>query len=111
MYNEFKELSEKIIMPLTYVPAMPAMEQVPAFAIEYGELGERFNEISEMTPLEILEQRYGFSDPVKAALYNLFAMWGHSNYDGLGFSSAYRIPHAQRRADKWRLPPAFIGIA
>ena len=72
-------------MPLTYIPAMPAMEQVPAFAIEYGELGERFNEISEMTPLEILETRYGFSDPIKAALYNLFAMWGHSNYDGLGF--------------------------
>ena len=85
MYGEFKELSEKIIMPLTYIPAMPAMEQVPAFAIEHGELGERFNEISEMTPLEILEKRYGFSDPIQAALYNLFAMWGHSNYDGLGF--------------------------
>ena len=85
MYSEFKELSEKIVMPLTYMPAMPAMEQVPSFAIEYGELGERFNEISEMTPLEILEERYGFSDPIKAALYNLFAMWGHSNYDGLGF--------------------------
>jgi phytoene dehydrogenase-like protein len=85
MYSEFKELSEKIVMPLTYIPAMPAMEQVPAFVTEHGELGERFNEIAEMTPLEILEERYGFSDPIKAALYNLFAMWGHSNYDGLGF--------------------------
>ena len=84
MYSEFKELSEEIVMPLTYMPAMPAMEQVPSFVIEYGELGERFNEISEMTPLEILTERYGFSDPIKAAMYNLFAMWGHSNYDGLG---------------------------
>jgi len=70
MYSEFKELSEKIVMPLTYIPAMPAMEQVPAFVTEHGELGERFNEIAEMTPLEILEERYGFSDPIKAALYN-----------------------------------------
>ncbi len=85
MYSEFKEFSEEIIMPLTYIPAIPAMEQVPAFATAQGDVGKRFNEISEMTPLEILEERYGFSDPVKAGLYNLFAMWGHSNYDGLGF--------------------------
>jgi phytoene dehydrogenase-like protein len=85
MYKEFKEFSEEIIMPLTYIPAIPAMEQVPAFDTAKGDVGKRFNEISEMTPLEILEKRYGFSDPIKAALYNLFAMWGFSNYDGLGF--------------------------
>lgn len=85
MYTEFKEFFDEILMPLTYVPAIPAMEQVPAFDTAQGDVGKRFNEISEMTPLEILEERYGFSDPIKAALYNLFAMWGFSNYDGLGF--------------------------
>lgn len=84
MYADFSEFSEKIIMPLTYVPAQPAMDVVQAFAGAKDDAGKRYNEISELMPTEIIN-RYGFSAPVKAALYNLFGMWGLSNYEGVGF--------------------------
>ena len=84
MYNDFKEYSEKIIMPLTYVPAMPALDLVMALNTAKDEVGRRYNEISDLTPIEILDQ-YEFSEVIKAALFNLFSMWGLSNYDGVGF--------------------------
>lgn len=84
MYSDFKEFSEKILMPFTYVPAIPALEQVMALESASDDAGKRFSEISEMTPVEILDH-YGISDPLKAKIYNLFSMWGLSNYDGIGF--------------------------
>ncbi len=84
MHADFKEYFEKILLPLTYVPPVPAMEQVVALENAKDDVGKRYNAISEMTPREILEE-YGFSEPVKAALFDLFAMWGFSNFEGLGF--------------------------
>ncbi len=83
MYADFREFSEAILMPLTYVPPMPAIDQTQALNAASGDLGRRFNKIAELTPLEILEQ-YEFSDPVKAGLLNLFLMWGMSPYE-VGF--------------------------
>jgi len=84
MYRDFQEFSEKIVMPLTYVPATPPIEIVQALNEGKDDVGKRYNEVSELTPVEILEQ-YAFSKPVRAGLYNLFSMWGLSNYDGIGF--------------------------
>ena len=84
MYQDFKEFSEKIVMPMTYVPAMPSIDVVMAFDMSSDDVGKRYNEMSELTPVEIIEQ-YGFSDVVRAGLYNLFSMWGLSDYDGVGF--------------------------
>lgn len=84
MLGDFREFFDKILLPLTYVPPVPAIDQVQALQSARDDAGKRFNELSELSPTEILEE-YGFTDPLKAALLNLFSMWGLSNYDGLGF--------------------------
>lgn len=84
MYRDFEEFSLKIIMPLTYVSAAPAIDVIMAFNNASDGVGKRYNEISELTPSEIIE-KYGFSDVVAASLFNLFSMWGLTNFDGLGF--------------------------
>jgi phytoene dehydrogenase-like protein len=96
MHAEFEEFFNEILLPLTYVPPSPPIDQIQALEQAKGDVGKRFNRLSEMTPLEILED-YGFSDPLKGALYNLFSMWGLSNYDGVGFLFplyVYRMTHA-----------------
>lgn len=82
--NDSKEYFEKILLPYTYVPPMGALDQLTALENGKDDVGKRFNEIAELTPMEILDF-YGFSDPMKANLLNLFTMWGLSNYDGIGF--------------------------
>ncbi|MBU0991921.1 MAG: NAD(P)/FAD-dependent oxidoreductase [Proteobacteria bacterium] len=84
MYRDFKEYSEKILIPLTYVPAVPPLEQVQILNRAQDDVGRRFNEIAELPPIEILEQ-YSFSDPVKAGILNLFTMWGLSPHEALGY--------------------------
>jgi len=84
MYNDFAEYCEKILIPLTYVPAVPPVEQVQTLEAAKDDVGRRFSEIAELTPIEIIE-RYGFEDPVKAGLLNLFTMWGLSPFEALGY--------------------------
>lgn len=75
MYSDFKEFSEKILIPCTYVPAVPPVDQVRTLLMAKDDVGRRFNEVADHTPLQILES-YGFREPVKAGILNLFAMWG-----------------------------------
>ncbi len=82
--NDAREFFEKILLPYTYVQALGVLDQSAALESSSDDAGRRFNEIAEYTPVEILEH-YGFSDPLKASLLNLFSMWGLSNYDGVGF--------------------------
>lgn len=84
MYDEFKEYFEKILAPMTYVPPIPPIEQVQLMETARDDVGARFNEIAELPPVDIID-RYDFSNPVKAALLNLFAMWGLSPYEALGY--------------------------
>jgi len=84
MIRDFKEYSDKILIPLTYVPAIPPVEQVQVLNSAKDDVGRRFNEIAELPPIDILNQ-YNFSDPVKAAILNLFTMWGLSPYEALGY--------------------------
>lgn len=84
MYKDFKDMSEKVLIPLTYVTAMPPVDQVQALQNARDDAGKRVAEISEMTPLEILDT-YGFKDPVKAGLLNLITMWGISPFEPLGY--------------------------
>ncbi len=83
MYQDFKEYSEKILMPLTYVLPIPAIEQTVVLNNAKDHVGRRYNEIAELSPLEILNL-YQFSEPVKAGVLNLFTMWGLSPYE-IGF--------------------------
>lgn len=83
MYADFKEFSEKILIPLTYIPPVPFVEQTLILNNAKDDVGRRYNDIAELTPLDILHS-YGFREPVKASLLNLFTMWGLSPYE-LGF--------------------------
>lgn len=84
MYTDFAEYAEKILIPLTYLPPLPPIEQVQILDNAKDDVGRRFNEIAEMPPINILEM-YQFSEPVKAGILNLFSMWGLSPYEALGY--------------------------
>jgi phytoene dehydrogenase-like protein len=84
MISDFQEFSEKILIPCTYVPAVPPVDQVRTLIMARDDVGKRFNEVADHTPLQILES-YGFQEPVKAGILNLFAMWGLSPDEALGY--------------------------
>ncbi len=84
MHAEFTEFAEKIVIPLTYFPSVPPIEQVQIMNAAEDDVGRRFNEIAEHTPLEILDM-YEYNEPVKAAIINLFAMWGLPPFEALGY--------------------------
>ena len=96
MYADFEEFCEKILMPLTYVPAVPPVDQVVTLDKAKDDVGRRFNEIAELTPLDILDM-YDLSKPVKAAVLNLYTMWGSSPDEALGYLfplNVYRMTNA-----------------
>ncbi len=71
------------IIPLTYQLPLPVVDQV----VEIGNtaVGERLNEISDLTPVEVIDE-YGFTDPrVRMALLSFSAMWGFHLEDPLGY--------------------------
>ncbi len=84
MYSECEKLCNEIIIPATYVPPVEPIEQVEL--LKKTESGERLLEISELSPLEILEE-YGFEDErVKTAILYLSTLWGiHPEAGGTGF--------------------------
>ena len=84
MYAEFKEMCDEALIPATYVPPLPVIEQVEL--LEQTELGRRIAEISEWSPREIVDS-YGFRDPrVQGAILHLATMWGiHPDVGGVGF--------------------------
>ena len=50
MYADFQEFSEKILMPLTYVPAVPPIDQVQTLDNAKDDAGRRFNEKENHQP-------------------------------------------------------------
>jgi phytoene dehydrogenase-like protein len=85
MLDEFDEMCEAFLLPATYAPPLPPLEQMLALS-ETDELGERIAEISDLAPSEIIE-RYEFRDPhVAAAFLYLATMFGlEAEEGGLGF--------------------------
>ena len=83
MYEEFQQMTNEILIPATYVPPYPPVDQVVAF--QKDELGRKFSDISELTPRDILD-KYGLKDSrVRMSILNLFAMWGISIDEPLGY--------------------------
>ncbi|KAA0236222.1 MAG: putative thiazole biosynthetic enzyme [Acidimicrobiales bacterium] len=83
MWGEFQPMLDQYIIPLTYQLPLPVVDQV----VEIGqtEIGERLNEISELSPVEVIDE-YGFTDPrVRMALLSFSAMWGFHLEDPLGY--------------------------
>ncbi len=85
MIDEFEQMCEAFLLPATYAPPVPPLDQTIALN-EGGELGERIAEISEMSPREVIE-RYEFEDPrIRAAFLYLATMFGLEACEGgVGF--------------------------
>lgn len=84
MYRDFKEMSDQFIIPATYAPPVPPLDQIEL--LQRDALGKQIVGVSEMTPLEVI-RGYGFQDPrVEAAMLYLGIMWGiDPEESGLGF--------------------------
>ncbi len=84
LWYDFKAYSEKILIPWTYMPPIPAIEMVRKLEQAKDDVGRQFNEVAELTPLQLLEL-YKFQEPIKSAILSLFTMWGLSPNEALGF--------------------------
>jgi phytoene dehydrogenase-like protein len=84
MYEEFKQMTEKVLIPLTYVPPVPPVDMVQLLQSSKDPMVRKFNEISEMRPIDILEE-YGLSSRAKAAVLSLMTLWGVSPFEALGY--------------------------
>ena len=73
LYDEFKELSEEILIPALYVPDG---DQGVAANLPKTSLGKRLAEIAGQSPSQIIDS-YGFESPrVREALLYLATFWG-----------------------------------
>lgn len=84
MYHEFNELCAEILIPATYAPPIPPLEYM--VMLNGSELGRRLAHLSELSPLEILDE-YQIKNPrLRAALLFLFVLWGAPpDEGGLGY--------------------------
>ena len=83
MWEEFQPMLDDYLVPMTYEPPMPALDQLSEFG--ETEVGAQLAEISEMDFIELLDH-YGFKDPrVRMAMLSFPAMWGIHLEDPLGF--------------------------
>jgi phytoene dehydrogenase-like protein len=98
MRDEFDEMCEAFLLPATYAPPLPPLEQTVALS-QADELGERIAEISEMAPWEVIE-RYEFRDPrVHAAFLYLATMFGlEAEEGGMGFLVPIYVSRMMRAA-------------
>jgi len=97
VYVKYKQYTDEIIIPATYVPPMPGADQIAL--LEKTDLGSEFLELSERTPLDVVNELF-VDERVKALMLYLITMWG-LQYDlpGLG----YLIPLYFNRATNYRL--------
>lgn len=83
MWGEFQPMLEQYLVPMTYRLPEAAVDQIVEF--QETEVGQRLNDISELSFVEILDE-YGFRDPrVRMALLSFAAMWGLHLDDPLGY--------------------------
>jgi len=84
VYNEFKALTDEILVPQTYRPALPALEVVHLLGSK--PLGQKLLDLSEKTPREIIEGCGFKSELLKAALLYMTTMWGiDPEVSGVGY--------------------------
>ncbi|SPD75446.1 hypothetical protein PITCH_A610004 [uncultured Desulfobacterium sp.] len=84
IYNEYSELVEECIVPQTYRSTIAPLDMV--YLLTEKEIGKKLLELSEKTPIEIIDECGFESDTLKAALLYLTSMWGiNPNVTGVGF--------------------------
>ncbi len=97
IYMKYKQFVDEIIIPATYVPPMPAVDQIAL--LEKTDLGAEFLELSERAPLDVVNEVFK-DEKVRALMLYLICMWG-LEYDLTGLG--YLIPLYFNRATNYRL--------
>ncbi len=83
MWDEFQPILEQYLIPMTYQPPEPPVDQLVEF--NHTTVGTRLGEISELSFVQMLDE-YGFTDPrVRMALLSFPAMWGLHLEEPLGY--------------------------
>ena len=79
----FNDMVDEILAPGTYYPPIPPVDLV--VKMEKTEIGKRVSEISEQSPVEIVERVFKH-DKIRALFLYVSCMWGLSPHEtGLGF--------------------------
>ncbi|MFI5450414.1 MAG: phytoene desaturase family protein [Candidatus Bathyarchaeia archaeon] len=96
LYNDFKEVCDKCLIPATYLSPLPPAEY--AVMLSESEIGRKVLEWSEMSPLQILESYEIKDERVKAGILYLGCKWGiEPDLVGIGYMFpiyAYRMMNA-----------------
>ena len=97
VFHQAKKLTEEFLAPATYLPPIPALEQVPK--LEKTEVGRAIMDYSEKSPKKIIEELFE-NERVKTMMLYLVCMWGlDPEQEGVG----YMVPLYLNRATNYRL--------
>jgi len=95
--KKFQGYMDEFLAPATYVSSVPPLDQVAH--LQSTKLGQEINEISEKSPLTIVNELFE-NDRVKALMLYMACRWG-LDYDGDGLG--YLVPLYINRASNTRL--------
>ena len=97
LHAKLETFMENFLGPLTYVPAMGALEQIPM--LMRTEIGQEFMEMSELSAQQLIDG-YFEDDRVRALFYYTACHWG-LEYDSTGLG--FMIMLMMNRATNYRL--------
>ena len=94
--RSWRRLVDEVLAPGTYVPPLAPIDMIEAF--ERTEAGREVLRLTELSPVEIIDERFE-DDRVKMLLLYTACMWGLSpNETGLGFLVPLMIDRATSKA-------------
>jgi phytoene dehydrogenase-like protein len=99
LYNKAERWVDEFIAPATYVPAIPALDQIVQFQKSGSEVGKEILEYSEKTPLEIVNESFE-NEHVKTLMLYVTTQWGVA-YDQAGLG--YLVLLYLNRASNYRI--------
>lgn len=103
----WRRVVEEVVAPGTYVPPVPPIDMIEAF--ERTEIGTEVLRLSEMSPVEIIDEQFE-NEKVKALLLYAACMWGLSPTDtGLGFMVPLLIDRTMNKAQCYGGSHKFAG--
>ncbi len=92
----WRKLVAEVVAPGTYVPALSPLDMIERF--EATSMGREVLRLSEMSPVEIVEEVFG-DDRVRALMLYVACMWGLDPHEsGLGFMVPLMIDRAMNKA-------------
>lgn len=96
--REFEAMCEHFLIPATYFPPLSPIDQVEALDASDA-LGKRINEISEMSPKEVIESYHIKNPQLRGALLYLTSMFGlDPEEEGMGFLTPIYVQRVRQSA-------------